>query len=96
MNILFGEVTGEYLESCLVSGSNLFEVENKYFDFSIDTCSSHFSVRDTLGRCVPIGVEEFEEFYQAVKLARGYAKAMAKAQYVSDLVDSDETLYACD
>jgi len=96
MNILFGEVTGEYLESCLELGSPLFRVENKYFDFSVDMCSSHFSISDTLGRYVPIGVEEFEEFYQAVKLARGYAKAMAKAQYVSDLVDSDETLFVCD
>lgn len=102
MNSLFGEVTGEYLQDSLDSGSRLFEHEGKYYDYGLSMTDYHFTVYDTVGRSVPIGIDEFEEFYRAVKLARNYANAIVKytnavdkRDHVIDLVNSDETL-VCD
>lgn len=92
MNILFGEVTGEYLDSCLDDGSKMFENDGKYYDFAINLSEDTFTVYDAIGRVLPIGVHEFEEFYQAVKLARIYAKALSKRAHIVDLVNDDETL----
>ena len=95
MNILFGEVTGEYLDECLDNESKLFELDGRYYDYNIQMNEDCFTIEDAIGRSVPIGVEEFEEFYQAVKLARIYAKALTKHARVVDLVNDVETL-VCD
>ena len=91
----FGEVTGDYLEDCLDNESKVLEFDGKYYDFNIQMNEGCFTIEDAIGRSVPIGVEEFEEFYQAVKLARIYAKALAKYAHVVDLVNDAETL-VCD
>lgn len=96
MNILFGEVTGEYLDNCIATGSNMFEKDGKYFDFNLEMDVDTFTLSDTMGRILPIGVGEFEELYQAVKIAKNYAKALVRYQNVSDLVSDDETLVLCD
>ena len=92
MNILFGEVTGKYLESVLNTGSKVLEHDGQYFDFGIEMTEETFKVYDTIGRAIPIGVEKFEEFYQAVKLARNYARALCKRAHIVDLVEDDEVL----
>ena len=95
MNILFGEVSGECLNICIEDGAHLFEHEGRYYDFSIDMSEDCFRICDTIGRMVPIGVHEFEDFYQAVKFARIYAKALNKRAHVIDLVEDDETIALC-
>ena len=95
MDILFGEVTGDYLKSCLEDDSKLFENHGKYFDFVLEIKDDTFTIRDTLGRYVPIGAGEFEGLYRAVKTARKAAKAIANYEEVSDLIADTHTIALC-
>lgn len=96
MNILFGEVTGEYLKHCIDNDSEMFELNGRYYDYSLEMQEEYFHLVDTIGRSVPIDVTQVEELFYAVKLAKNYAKALTKHMYVPDLVSSDETLVVCD
>lgn len=96
MNILFGEVTGEYLNSCLDNESKMFEMNGRYYDYCIEMNPECFVIHDTIGRKVPIDITQFEELYRAAKIAKNYSKALSKYMHVSDLVSDSETLVVCD
>lgn len=93
MKILFGEVSGEYLESCLDDGSKMFECDGKYFDYCLEMNEECFVISDAIGRHMPIGVPEFKSAFKAMKIASNYARAINKYQGAVELVNDDEILY---
>ena len=92
MYILFGEVTGEYLNDVLDNDEKVLEHNGTFYDFGIEMQEETFKFFDAIGRYIPVGVEEIEEMYQAVKLARNYAKALVKRQNIVSLIEDNEVL----
>lgn len=95
MKILFGEVTGSYLDSLLEDASTMYEQDGSYFDFELEMNPECFTIRDTCGRSIPIGIAEFADFIKAVKIANNYAKALNKHAVAVEAVMDDEVLTIC-
>lgn len=96
INILFGEVTGDYLKETLDNESPILVCDGQYFDFGVNISEETVNIFDALGRHIPIGIDEFDSMLKALKVARPYVKALLKAETINSIMEDGETLVICD
>lgn len=92
MKTYFGQITGEYLESRVEEGSAMFTHEGRAYDHAMEVFQDYIVIRDSLGREVPIDMENVLSLFRALTPIIPAASIMKSYHEFEDMINNTDIL----